>query len=92
MGEDVRFLAALRQVPDVPVEIAGHADAQGSEERNLDLSERRALAVFDYLVSQGEDPGRFEVVGYGETRPIADNSTPEGRQKNRRIEFIALLE
>ena len=44
----------------------------------------------DYFVSQGEDPERFVAVGYGDTRPIADNSTEEGRQKNRRIEFIAL--
>ena len=76
----------------VPVEIAGHADAQGSPERNLELSRRRAQAVLDYFVSQGEDPERFVAVGYGDTRPIADNSTAEGRQKNRRIEFIALEE
>jgi OOP family OmpA-OmpF porin len=76
----------------VPVEIAGHADSQGSPERNLELSRRRAQAVLDYFVSRGEDPERFVAVGYGDTRPIADNSTEEGRQKNRRIEFIALEE
>lgn len=86
------LLVPLVEFSAVPVEIAGHADAQGSAERNLDLSRRRAQAVLDYFVSRGEDPERFLAVGYGDTRPIADNSTEEGRQKNRRIEFIALEE
>ncbi|MGB5532015.1 MAG: OmpA family protein, partial [Acidimicrobiia bacterium] len=86
------LLVPLVEFSAVPVEIAGHADAQGSPERNLELSRRRAQAVLDYFVSRGEDPERFVAVGYGDTRPIADNSTEEGRQKNRRIEFIALEE
>ncbi len=85
-------LEALRLFPNVPVEIAGHADAQGTDEFNLDLSTRRAEAVLAYLVDRGEDPGRFVVIGYGESRPIADNDTEEGRARNRRIEFIALDE
>ncbi len=84
------LLVALNEFPAVSVEIAGHADAQGSAVRNLDLSRRRAEAVVIYFVGQGEDPERFAAVGYGDTRPIADNSTEAGRQKNRRIEFIAL--
>lgn len=83
-------LEALREVPDVPVEIAGHADAQGTPEFNLELSQRRADAVLAYLVRNGESRKRFEVIGYGETQPIADNTTAEGRARNRRIEFIAL--
>ena len=83
---------ALGEFPDVPIEIAGHADAQGEAAANMDLSERRARAVFDYLVAKGANPVRFVVVGYGETRPIADNDTAEGRARNRRIEFIALEE
>jgi OOP family OmpA-OmpF porin len=86
------LLVPLVEFSAVPVEIAGHADAQGSPDRNLELSRRRAQAVLDYFVSKGEDPERFLAVGYGDTRPIADNSTAEGRQKNRRIEFIALEE
>lgn len=85
-------LVALRKVPNVAVEIAGHTDSQGTEEYNLDLSRRRAEAVLAYLVGNGEDPGRFEVIGYGETQPVADNATEEGRARNRRIEFIALEE
>jgi outer membrane protein OmpA-like peptidoglycan-associated protein len=86
------LLVPLREFAAVPIEIAGHADTQGSSERNLELSVRRAQAVVVYFVEQGEDPNRFIAVGYGDTRPIADNSTEEGRQKNRRIEFIALEE
>lgn len=84
------LLVPLVEFAAVPVEIAGHADSQGSADRNLELSRRRAQAVLDYFVSRGEDPERFVAVGYGDTRPIADNSTEEGRQKNRRIEFVAL--
>lgn len=83
------ILEALRLFPDVPVEIAGHADSQGDDSFNMDLSFRRAEAVLAYLVAGGASPDRFAVVGYGETRPIADNSTEEGRARNRRIEFIA---
>jgi OOP family OmpA-OmpF porin len=86
------ILSALRRFPDVPVEIAGHADAVGTPQANLELSRRRAQAVVDFLVARGEDPNRFVVTAYGDTRPIADNSTPEGRARNRRIEFIALEE
>lgn len=84
------LLVALVEFPAVSVEIAGHADTDGSADRNLDLSQRRADAVVAYFVSRGESPERFVAIGYGDTRPIADNSTESGRQKNRRIEFIAL--
>lgn len=86
------ILAALRQFPDVSIEIAGHTDDQGGVEFNNDLSRRRADAVLAYLVNAGEPADRFVVVGYGESRPIADNTTADGRARNRRIEFIALLE
>jgi len=86
------ILVALEKFPNVPIEISGHADSQGDAAANLDLSKRRAQTVLDYLVAHGEDTNRFAVVGYGETRPIADNSTAEGRARNRRIEFKALEE
>lgn len=86
------ILDALRQFPDVSIEIAGHTDDQGTEEYNNDLSRRRADAVLAYLVGRGEPVDRFVVVGYGESRPIADNATADGRARNRRIEFNALLE
>ena len=74
------------------VEIAGHADSRYTSEYNLELSQRRAEAVRRYLVSHGLDADRFEVVGFGETRPIASNDTAEGQQKNRRTEFHAFKE
>lgn len=86
------ILEALRKVPDVGVEIAGHTDDQGTDEYNLDLSRRRADAVLAYLIANGEPPDRFVVLGYGESRPLVDNATTEGRARNRRIEFKALLE
>lgn len=79
------ILVSLNELPNVPVEIAGHADASGTPEHNLELSQRRAQAVLDYFVAQGEDPVRFIVVGYGDTQPLSPTATPE---QNRRIEFI----
>ena len=86
------ILVILQNFPAVAIEIGGHTDDQGSDENNLALSLGRAEAVLAYLVDSGEDPGRFVVIGYGETQPLADNETPDGRARNRRIEFIALEE
>ena len=86
------IVAALEEVPDVPIEISGHTDSQGDALENLDLSERRAQAALDYFVANGQDPARFVVRGYGENVPVASNDTAEGRARNRRIEFKALEE
>jgi outer membrane protein OmpA-like peptidoglycan-associated protein len=85
-------LEALREFPDVQVQISGHTDDVGTPESNLLLSRLRAASVLAYLVDNGEDASRFEVVGFGESQPIADNATSEGRARNRRIEFTALSE
>ena len=69
------------------VEIGGHTDDRGLAAQNLDLSQRRADAVKDYLVKQGVESGRLETHGYGQERPIASNATAEGREQNRRVEF-----
>ena len=86
------ILEKLQTAPDVRVEIAGHADSQGSEESNLTLSMLRAQAVANYLVANGESPDRFDVLWFGETQPKVSNDTPEGRAANRRIEFRTLLQ
>ena len=70
--------------------IEGHTDDQGDEAANQELSEARAESVRDYLVSQDIAADRMETAGFGETLPIADNDTPEGRADNRRIEFRLL--
>ena len=77
---------------DVKLAITGHTDAQNTPEYNLPLSERRAAAVRAYLIGRGIDPARMYSAGFGESRPIASNDTPEGRQHNRRTEFHVLGE
>ena len=69
------------------VEVAGHTDNTGAAEYNQQLSERRASSVAQYLESQGLASNRVVTVGAGETRPVADNATAEGRQANRRVEL-----
>jgi outer membrane protein OmpA-like peptidoglycan-associated protein len=68
------------------IEISGHTDDVGKPKANQDLSERRAKACREYIISKGIDGSRIDAVGFGDTRPIAPNDTPEGRQRNRRIE------
>ncbi len=72
------------------IEIGGHCDAIGGDEYNLRLSQKRAEAVVNYLVGKGIDRSRLIAKGYGESMPIADNNTTEGRAKNRRVEFTVL--
>ena len=67
--------------------IEGHTDSTGSDAHNLDLSKRRAASAKKYLVGKGAVDGMITTEGYGETKPIADNKTAEGRQKNRRVAF-----
>lgn len=78
---------AATDCPAANVQIEGHTDSRGSAAYNLDLSQRRAQSVVDYLVSKAVDPARFTAIGFGEDLPIADNNTEEGRTLNRRIEF-----
>jgi OmpA-OmpF porin, OOP family len=86
-------LATLNGAPDdIRVLITGHTDNAGNQAENQLLSEQRAKAVLDYLVAAGQDPDRFDIIGYGETKPIASNDTELGRARNRRIEFTALLQ
>ncbi|MEQ8657873.1 MAG: OmpA family protein [Hyphomicrobiales bacterium] len=82
-----RMVRILQSCPNATVEIAGHTDAQGSEEANLTLSQARAEAVSAYLADAGIPQNRLLAVGYGETDPIADNESEDGRAQNRRIEF-----
>ena len=82
--------AALKDWGDVKVEVAGHTDSKGSDAYNMDLSQRRAEAVRDYLISKGIAADRLTAKGYGESQPVADNDTDEGRAKNRRVELIPM--
>jgi OOP family OmpA-OmpF porin len=80
----------LKQNAEVNIEVAGHTDWTGTDEYNQGLSERRARAVRDYLVSHGVGADRLTVRGYGESRPVADNNTRDGRAQNRRTELNQL--
>jgi len=73
--------------PDVNVEIGGHTDSQGSDAYNMKLSDARANVVRNYLIKKGVPATRLTARGYGETAPVADNATPEGRALNRRVEL-----
>ncbi len=73
--------------PDIQVRIEGHTDSQGSESYNQKLSQRRAESVVDFLADKGIDRSRLNAKGFGESQPIASNSTEAGRAKNRRVEI-----
>ena len=80
-------VVVLKKNPDLRVEIGGHTDSMGDAVYNQKLSERRAVAVHDYLVSKGIDADRLTARGYGNPRPIATNDAPEGRARNRRVQL-----
>lgn len=88
--ELTRLLELMQDNPKLRIEIGGHTDDKGSVEYNRKLSESRAKAVADYLTSKGIDPKRLSYRGYGKSKPIEDNSTEEGRSKNRRVEIKVL--
>lgn len=85
-----RLLQLMNEVLTLKIEISGHTDNVGSADYNKGLSEARAKSVVDYLIKKGIDKERMVFKGYGFTQPIADNSTEEGRQLNRRTEFKIL--
>lgn len=90
-GPDLdRLLTTLRQYSDIRVLIAGHTDSRSTEAYNQKLSERRANGVKAWLVERGIAADRMETAGFGESRPITENNTAEGRAKNRRVEVQVL--
>jgi outer membrane protein OmpA-like peptidoglycan-associated protein len=80
--------AIAQQPEDTMIRVEGHTDASGSEAQNEQLSKKRAQAVANYLMERDIDDDRIQVVGHGESRPMADNDTPEGRSANRRVEIV----
>jgi outer membrane protein OmpA-like peptidoglycan-associated protein len=85
-----RLIAYLQRKEDQRIEVGGHTDNVGKKEANQKLSQDRANAVRDYLVSKGIDPARITTKGYGDTKPLETNKTEAGRAENRRIEVTFL--
>lgn len=83
-----RIAAVLTQYPQHQIVVEGHTDATGSDEFNLGLSRDRASSVRSALVAGGVDASKISAEGYGESRPVASNDTPAGRQQNRRVEIV----
>jgi outer membrane protein OmpA-like peptidoglycan-associated protein len=78
----------FKEYPKTAVRVAGHTDSVGDESYNLTLSQKRAQSVATYLTSQGIVPSRLQVIGYGESMPIASNESQTGRSQNRRVELV----
>lgn len=84
LGQVVRF---MNDQPELSLDVWGHTDWKGAEVYNLKLSQRRAAAVMNFLIEQGIAASRLKSAGFGESRPLADNETEEGRERNRRVEL-----
>jgi outer membrane protein OmpA-like peptidoglycan-associated protein len=90
MGTINEIVKLMNEHPDLNFRIEGHTDSDGDESFNQKLSEDRAAAVKSMLVSIGIDASRLESKGWGESKPLSENSTPEGKANNRRVEFIKI--
>jgi outer membrane protein OmpA-like peptidoglycan-associated protein len=88
MGTIRQIVAALKANPSMKLEIDGHTDADGDAAKNMTLSQSRADAVKKIIVDQGIDASRLTTHGYGASKPIDSNTTPEGKANNRRVEFV----
>jgi OOP family OmpA-OmpF porin len=86
------LIEVMKLKPTLVIEIAGHTDNTGTKEINMKLSQDRADAVRNYLINHGIAANRVTAKGYGDTEPVADNSTDEGKQKNRRTEVRIMKE
>ena len=84
------IVQVMKENPDVKFEIDGHTDNSGSGAHNLALSQQRAYSVKDQLQEMGVDPSRLSAKGFGDTKPISDNNTLEGKANNRRVEFVRI--
>ncbi len=83
-----QVVSLLKENPTLTVRLEGHTDSSGNAQHNQILSEKRAKAVLTSLVGAGIDKSRLQAVGFGQTKPIADNSTEDGRARNRRVELV----
>ena len=82
------FAQVMREFPQTAILIQGYTDSSGSEQYNMQLSERRAKSVHNHLALREVEAGRMAAIGYGEGYPVADNATPAGRAQNRRVSIL----
>lgn len=87
-----KVVKILKENPNISINIDGHTDSTGDETFNKILSKKRAEAVKEHLVKNGINTNKLIAIGYGSSKPIADNNTKEGRKKNRRVEFKIIKE
>lgn len=87
-----RIVELMKKTSNMKVQINGHTDDVGTEDENMALSQERAQAVSDYLISKGISETRIKAKGFGETKHIAENTTEEGRRLNRRVELVIIME
>ena len=85
-----RVVKLLNENPAIEIEMSAHTDSRGSDDYNVTLSHNRAKSVMDYILSKGIHSSRITSRGYGETKPVATNETDDGRQLNRRVEFMIM--
>jgi OOP family OmpA-OmpF porin len=90
MGTINEIVKLMKEHPDLKFSIEGHTDSDGEESFNQKLSEDRSLAVKTALVDSGIDPSRLETKGWGESKPLNSNLTPEEKANNRRVEFVKI--
>jgi len=88
MTEIMRFVALMKENPDLKFSVEGHTDNTGSAAANQTLSEARSQAVVEKLMENGIARDRLTAAGKGQSAPVADNATDEGRAQNRRVEFV----
>jgi len=88
MGPINKIYKLMKKKPDLRFSVEGHTDSDGDEEYNLELSKKRAKTVMDKLIQLGISADRLKYTGYGESKPIDTNATPEGKANNRRVEFV----
>jgi outer membrane protein OmpA-like peptidoglycan-associated protein len=88
MGPINRIYKLMKKQPDLKFSVEGHTDSDGDEAFNMELSKKRAKTVMDKLISMGISKSRLKYTGWGESKPIDNNATPEGKANNRRVEFV----
>ena len=89
-ASDMAFFTEIKSNGEAKIQINGHTDNEGDAAENLKLSEERAKSVYDYLVEAGIGAEKMSYKGFGDTDPTASNESADGRQKNRRTDFIIL--